>query len=267
MKTQLDLRMGASKGYDSYVKGLFAAGEKGAWYDPSDFSTMFQNVAGTTPVTAAGQPVGKILDKSGNGFHMVAPADTTVRPTLMQDSAGKYYLDADGVDDKLSCASFNMNSAKMTVFAGVVVEVAAAFDILLELSAALGTNTGVFSVTASLATAINRLTYSSRGTATATAYQEPITLNQKYQLVAQGKVTNTALANIQLGGITPIAAATSTANQSGTVYGNHTLFMFTRNNNNLPFNGRVYAMVIRGAASSAAEILNIRAYLRSKMGV
>ena len=43
---------------------LFAAGEQGAWYDPSDFSTMFQDAAGTTPVTAVEQPVGLLLDKS-----------------------------------------------------------------------------------------------------------------------------------------------------------------------------------------------------------
>jgi len=267
MKTQLDLRMGASKGYDSYVKGLFAGGVKGAWYDPSDFSTMFQNIAGTTPVTAAGQPVGKILDKSGNGFHMVSPADTVVRPTLMQDSAGKYYLDADGIDDKMSCANFYMNSAEMTLFVGVQVEFAGAFDMLLELSPAIASNTNVFAAFSSLAAAINRASFTSRGTASVGVYQEPITLNQKYQWVSQGKLTATALSNIRLDDITPIAAATSNAAQSGTAYGNHTLFMFSRNNTMFPFNGRVYAMVIRGAASSAAEILNIRAYLRSKMGV
>lgn len=43
---------------------LFASGEQGAWYDPSDLSTMFQDSTGTTPVTAVGQPVGLILDKS-----------------------------------------------------------------------------------------------------------------------------------------------------------------------------------------------------------
>jgi hypothetical protein len=48
---------------------LFAAGEQGAWYDPSDFSTMFQNSAGTTPVTAVEQPVGLIRDKSGRNNH------------------------------------------------------------------------------------------------------------------------------------------------------------------------------------------------------
>jgi hypothetical protein len=43
---------------------LFSSGEQGAWYDPSDFSTMFQDAAGTTPVTAVEQPVGLLLDKS-----------------------------------------------------------------------------------------------------------------------------------------------------------------------------------------------------------
>ena len=43
---------------------LFASGEQGAWYDPSDLTTMFQDRAGTTPVTADGQTVGLILDKS-----------------------------------------------------------------------------------------------------------------------------------------------------------------------------------------------------------
>lgn len=46
------------------IAALFAAGEQGVWYDPADFSTMFQDSAGTTPVTAAGQPVGLMLDKS-----------------------------------------------------------------------------------------------------------------------------------------------------------------------------------------------------------
>ena len=51
---------------------LFAAGEQGAWYDPSDLSTMFQDSAGTTPVTAVEQPVGLILDKSKGGRQSLA---------------------------------------------------------------------------------------------------------------------------------------------------------------------------------------------------
>jgi hypothetical protein len=43
---------------------LFANGEQGAWYDPSDLTTLYQDAAGTTPVTADGDPVGLMLDKS-----------------------------------------------------------------------------------------------------------------------------------------------------------------------------------------------------------
>lgn len=45
------------------VQGIVKAGN-GCWLDPSDMSTMFQDAAGTTPVTAVEQPVGLILDKS-----------------------------------------------------------------------------------------------------------------------------------------------------------------------------------------------------------
>jgi hypothetical protein len=46
---------------------LFAAGEQGVWYDPSDMTTLFQDSSGTTPVTAVEQPVGLMLDKSKSG--------------------------------------------------------------------------------------------------------------------------------------------------------------------------------------------------------
>ena len=41
---------------------LFANGEQGWVYDPSNLSTLFQDAAGTTPVTAMEQPVGLQLD-------------------------------------------------------------------------------------------------------------------------------------------------------------------------------------------------------------
>ena len=47
-----------------FPRSLFSAGEQGIWLDPSDFSTMFQDSAGTVPVTAVEQPVGLVLDKS-----------------------------------------------------------------------------------------------------------------------------------------------------------------------------------------------------------
>ena len=43
---------------------LFSSGEQGVWYDPSSINTLYQDSQGVTPVTAVGQPVGLMLDKS-----------------------------------------------------------------------------------------------------------------------------------------------------------------------------------------------------------
>ena len=59
---------------------LFAAGEIGVWYDPSDFTTLYADTAGTTAITAVEQPVGLMLDKSQGltvGVELVAAGWTT----------------------------------------------------------------------------------------------------------------------------------------------------------------------------------------------
>jgi len=77
---------------------LFAGGIAGAWYGPSDLSTLFQDSAGTTPVTTAGQPVGLMLDNSGNGNH-ATQATAAARPTYQ---TGPARATLDKVDDRLS---------------------------------------------------------------------------------------------------------------------------------------------------------------------
>lgn len=83
-----------------FIPGLFANGEQGAWYDPSDLSTLFQDAAGTTPVTASGQPVGRMLDKSGRGNHATQTVSAS-RPTYQTDGTLRW-LAFDGVDDSLA---------------------------------------------------------------------------------------------------------------------------------------------------------------------
>lgn len=70
-----------------------------AWYDPSDLSTMFQDTAGTTPITADGQAVARINDKSGNGNHLMQ--STAGQRPLYKTSGGKSWLLFDGSDDFL----------------------------------------------------------------------------------------------------------------------------------------------------------------------
>jgi hypothetical protein len=57
-------------------ESLFDNNEVGVRYEIWDTSTLFQNAAGTTPVTAPGQPVGLMLDKSKNlalGSQLITP--------------------------------------------------------------------------------------------------------------------------------------------------------------------------------------------------
>jgi hypothetical protein len=61
------------KGTGDSPASLFAAGEQGAWYDPSDLTTLFQDSAGITPVTAVEQPVGLMLDKRLGGLNALGP--------------------------------------------------------------------------------------------------------------------------------------------------------------------------------------------------
>ena len=46
------------------ILDLFTGGRQGVWYSPSDLATLYQTSTGITPVTADGQPVGLMLDKS-----------------------------------------------------------------------------------------------------------------------------------------------------------------------------------------------------------
>lgn len=91
--------------YDNAIYPLFANSEQGVWYDPSDLTTLFQDSAGTVPVTATGQSVGLVLDKSKGltlGGELVTSSSGTVfrdnvNPTVTFFSgatltAGKTYL-------------------------------------------------------------------------------------------------------------------------------------------------------------------------------
>lgn len=69
------------------------------WLDPSDLTSLFQDDAGTTPVAANNDPVGKCNDKSGNGNH-IAQATAGARPLYMTGS-GLHWIDFDGVDNFL----------------------------------------------------------------------------------------------------------------------------------------------------------------------
>jgi hypothetical protein len=72
------------------------------WHDYGDLSTMFTDVAGTTPVASDGDAIALHLDKSGNGNHLFQ-SDATKR-FIWRAGGGKPYAESDGVNDIMSTA-------------------------------------------------------------------------------------------------------------------------------------------------------------------
>ena len=94
------LNLGGSGQHKPYIfkpEDLFFLGEQGAYYSPGDLSTLFQDAAGTTPVTADGDPVGLAVDKSGNAVDAVQSV-SAARPQYKITPAR---LLLDKVDDAL----------------------------------------------------------------------------------------------------------------------------------------------------------------------
>lgn len=109
---------GAGGGTSFTPLSLFASGELGAWYDPSDLSSMFQDTAGATPVTTAGQSVARINDKSGRGNHLTQ-ATAANRPTYQVDGSGNGYLLFDGVNDQMATAgAVGLSAPVISAFVG-----------------------------------------------------------------------------------------------------------------------------------------------------
>ncbi len=75
------------------------------WVDASDISSLKQDSAGTTAVTASGQTVAYWADKSGANQHVINAGGSSVCPTyVLNRQNGKPVLSFDGGDSLLSAA-------------------------------------------------------------------------------------------------------------------------------------------------------------------
>ena len=243
-----------------FPRSLFSAGEQGIWLDPSDFSTLFQDAAGTTPVTALGQPVGLICDKSGRGNHS-SQSTAASRPTLQQDSNGLYYLSFDGTDDSMATPSINFTGTdKMTVWAGVRKLSDAARSMLIELSASFSGANGAFDIEAPQTNGASTYYFGTRGTATVAAVAAGFAAPISNVISAIGSISTDSCI-LRVNGT---QAASSAADQGTGNYGNYPLYIGRRGGTTLPFNGRLYQLIVRGAESNAGQIAAVEAWVNGK---
>lgn len=225
---------------------LFAAGEAGAWYDPSDLSTLWQDTAGTTPVTADGQSVARIDDKSGNGLNLLQ-ATAGLRP-LYKTAGGLHWLEFDGTDDRLTVGS-GIAGASQTV----------------GLAGANPTGTAGCPYASSTASA-DRLGFRLDGSALSVGHY-----NGSAWLAKSGAGSTTS--NVLLGEIVKsvsTALRVNAAAQSGTTVpfgAGVAVTALGANNSANFFPGRIYGLLQIARALSAAERDELEAYLAEKAGI
>jgi hypothetical protein len=212
------------------------------WYDPSDLSTLFQDAAMTTPVTANDDPVGAILDKSGNDRH--ATQSTANNRPLYKTSGGLHWLEFDGTNDSLT-ALFALSQPINRVGAYQFITV----DINYRMLVGGGTGAGdmLFSLNT---TSLRMFAGTEVEFATNPAAGTDIVVTELFS----GASSQGAIDNGSYTVVNPGTGATDgiTLGDQGDGAG------FA--------NCRHYGLVQRGSAFSAAEIAQLRTYYGGKQG-
>jgi len=109
------LSLARANGGGVNLASIFGPSDTGWLAYPSVAANLFQDTAGTTPVAADNDPVGRFNDKSGKGNN-VTQGTGTKRP-LYASNSGKPYSLYDGADDHL-LGSVTPSAACTIAFAG-----------------------------------------------------------------------------------------------------------------------------------------------------
>lgn len=243
---------------------LFANGEQGIWLDPSDLSTMFQDSAGTTPVTADGDPVGLIRDKSGNGNH-ASRSTASLRPTYKTDGT-KHWLLFDGTDDSLATGSIDFTGVdKVTQITAV--EPTADTGIpqaFAEFSAAIASYTGSFAMYWDKAS--TTFTAYARGTASPVATHAAL---KSRGVVGAALMVSTYdisgdLSTMRFNGV---AVAPGTADKGSGNFGNYPIYVGRRGGIAFPLSGKFYGLIVRTGLTADPMLSQSERWMAAKMGL
>lgn len=251
---------GKKPSFNLEILKLFANGEQGFWYDPSDMGTMFQDAAGTVPVTGVGQAVGLIRDKSGRNNHAFQ-TNAASRPLLQRNATtGAYYLAFDGSDDFLVTSSIDFTATdKVSLFAGVRKLSDASRAVLLELGS---TRLNTFRIEAPTVSTASYAFNAGATTVTGqirSGFAAPIS----NVLTMRNSISTSNLA-IRIDGV---EGSPVTVNQGGGNFGNSPLYVGRRDGTTLPFSGHIYNLIGIGRLTTESETAAIEKELAKRIGV
>lgn len=239
---------------------LFAASEKGWWYDPGDLASLFQDIAGTIAVTAVGQPVGRMRDKSGNANHLVAISDAA-RGVLQQAANGFYYIYCDGVDDgyKTVGAVTVAASDKATILFAYQHDVVGS-QVMVEHSAE-ATATGTFLIYQNGTFNMNSLLVSST-TNTATVASGTLAAVVRTVQYDYAPTVHADEVRVRLNGVAQ--APTYSADTAGVgPFTDQIMYFMCRAGTSLLFNGRIFGTIGRFTATNDADVISTETWLNT----
>lgn len=231
----------------------FFAGAQGFSYDLSDASKLYIDAARTTLVTTAGDLIGSVTDLSGNNNH-ASQATTASKPAWQTT-----YAALDGFDDFWSTASLNFTATnKVTVVVGLRKQSDAAVGFLIESSVDSNMNNGAFQVRAPDTAATYAMGH--RGTVapelyrSAASYAAPRTdvISSRFDMSGAG-VADRMKFRVN-GADVPLPTAVLAGPTIPSNYGTYVTYIGRRGGTTLPFNGRIYRMIVIGRLLNAAEL-------------
>lgn len=259
--------LGYASNFDQQIQKLFANGEQGFYYDPSDLSTLYQDAVGTVPVTGVGQPVGLIRDKSGRNNHAYQTTSAS-RPILRKNAVtGANYLEFDGSDDFLQTNNIDFTATdKVRLFAGVRKLSDAATSMVCELSDSADSNKKAFVLFAPAANGNNHYNFRSYGTAgslTGTPNVVDFPAPHSAVLRAIGEISTKTCELLINGG----SKTFTSVSQGAGNYGNYPLYIGRRGGTSLPFSGHLYSLIGIGRLTTDSETTAIEKELAKNTGV
>jgi hypothetical protein len=246
-----------------YPTTLFASGEKGAWFDANDRATLFQDAAGTIPVTAVGQKVGKWLDKSGNNNH-ATQSNTALQPTYQIDPEGNPNVTFSGSYTQLVTPPINFTStAQMMAAIGLHVVGSASAAVAIELGSDVNSVNGSFLFGAPSSTADHSLYL--RGTSTLRAAVDNVVDGDDIIVglfdISQATKETQLIPRLNFTQLTG-SQITWTGTTAGTGnFGNLPLFIGARSGGSLPYQGKIYEIIVRGALSNPTQVFQTETFI------
>lgn len=239
---------------------LFAGGEKGGWFDPNTASCLFQDTAGTVPVTTAADPVGR-WNASNGTFTPLLQATAGLRPVYGVAGNGAKYVDFDATDDALASAVQTVNTVDAcTIVVGVKFRTASAGGVLTGVRAgsASGSNLARGTVPAN-----GRFLFTHQGSINpATVPQvDGYTGAQTLVVSARGKIA-TDLSELYINGT---LVDSDTADQGTGNYANGAMLIGDLFNNSI--DGQVFGALWIGRLLTSGERASVEAYLATKLGI